>query len=117
MAICTCRDSGEHVRRQPRIQQHRRVDLLRFGEGRALVQTADSEVSSVLSNGTEAAYIEKLMLQTSSFAAGRRPEPQPQRVQLDEALRVDLVVGALVVLERHHLHRIKAVRAFAPDAR
>src|SRR5271165_2462877 len=47
--------------------------------------------------------------------ARHRAQTQAQRVQLDEALRVELVVGALVVLERHMRHRIEAVRALASD--
>src|SRR5262245_29513744 len=42
---------------------------------------------------------------------------QAQRVELDEARRVLLVVGALVVLERDQRRRVKRLRTLAPDHR
>src|SRR3954462_4203062 len=82
-----------------------------------LSSTPDSAPSNWRNSGTEAWYIESVIfLQLPPAPPGRGPEPQPQRVQLDETLRVELVVGALVLLERHHLHRIEAVRALAADA-
>lgn len=54
------------------------------------------------------------------LAAIPRPErPQPQRVELDEALRVLLVVGALVILDRHERRRVvrRALATFTPYCR
>src|SRR3546814_14770863 len=42
-------------------------------------------------------------------------QPQAQRVELDEAGGVALVVGAFVVLEGHDLFRIEAVGRLAAD--
>ena len=44
-----------------------------------------------------------------------RPQPQPQRVQLDKSLGVELVIGALVFLERHDAGVIQAVRRLTAD--
>src|SRR5829696_5749155 len=87
------------------------------GASRSFTSTPDSAPSNWRNSGTEAWYIESVIAsQLPPTAPGHGPQPQPQRVQLDEALGVELVVGALVLLERHHLHRIEAVRALAADA-
>src|ERR1700761_1151632 len=56
------------------------------------------------------------ILERPAPAPRHRPQPKPQRVQLDEPLSIDLIVRALIILERHHFHRIQAVRTFPPDA-
>src|SRR3954465_14242489 len=61
-------------------------------------------------------WIRPIALQRPAAPPGHGAEAQAQRVQLDEALGINLVIRALVVLERHHLHRIQAVRAFPSDA-
>jgi hypothetical protein len=43
-------------------------------------------------------------LQGAASAAGHRAEAQTQGIQLDEALGIDLIIGALVVFESYHLH-------------
>ena len=50
-----------------------------------------------------------------SSAVAPAQQPQPQRVELDEARRVALVVGAGVVLEGHDLLRIERVGRLAAD--
>src|SRR4051812_43762829 len=50
-------------------------------------------------------------------ALSHRPQPQPQRVELDEALGVALIVGALIVLEGDVLHRVERARRPAADHR
>src|SRR6185312_1833882 len=42
-----------------------------------------------------------VVLQCPAAPPGHRTQPQPQRIQLDEALGIYLVVCALVILERH----------------
>ena len=54
-------------------------------------------------------------LQAAAAPALHRTQAQAQCVQFDEALGVELVVGALVFLERHHVLRIQAVGGLAAD--
>ena len=49
----------------------------------------------------------------ASVALGK--QAQAQRVELDEALRVLLVVGASIVLERDVPFRVERIRRLAPD--
>src|SRR5262249_18497084 len=48
-------------------------------------------------------------------ALAERPQAQPQRVQLDEALGVALVVGALIFFEGHMLHGVERLRRLAAN--
>src|ERR671913_1224694 len=48
-----------------------------------------------------------------SSAVAPSEQPQPKRVELNEALGIPLVIGAGIVLERHHLLTVKAVPRLA----
>ena len=49
------------------------------------------------------------LLQFAALAPRHGTKTQSERIQLDEPLRIELVISALVIFKRHMLHRIEAI--------
>ena len=54
------------------------------------------------------------MSERAALTASHGTKTQAQRIQFDEALGIELVIGALVILKRHMLHGIEAIGRLPP---
>ena len=63
----------------------------------------------------EAEPPELFISERAALAPCHGPQTQPECIQLDEALRIELVIGALIILKRHMLHGIEAIGRLPPS--